>query len=50
MPLPFVLQVKSIKRNLILDSVFERGPIPCTHYIIPDAKDYVSTKFYDKLK
>jgi hypothetical protein len=33
-----------------LDVGFELGPIPCTHYTLPNAKNYVNTKFYDKLK
>jgi hypothetical protein len=33
-----------------LDLVFEPGPIPCTHYTFFNAKDYVSTSFYGKLK
>jgi hypothetical protein len=28
----------------------KKTPILCTHYTFPNAKDYVSTKFYDKLK
>ncbi len=31
------------------DPIFEQGSVPCTHYTFPNAKDYVSTKFYDKL-
>jgi hypothetical protein len=33
-----------------LDSIFEPGSVSCTHYTFPNAKDYMSTKFYDKLK
>ncbi len=32
--------------NLVLES----GSVSCTHYAFLNAKDYVSTKFYDKLK
>jgi hypothetical protein len=33
-----------------LDTSFELGPIPCTHHTFPNPKDYLNTKFYDKLK
>jgi hypothetical protein len=33
-----------------LDLIFELGQVPCTHYTFPNAKDYVSTNFYGKLK
>jgi hypothetical protein len=32
------------------DPAFELGSVSGTHYTFPDAKDYMSTKFYDKLK
>jgi hypothetical protein len=32
------------------DPIFELGWVPCTHYTFPNAKDYVSAKFYKKLK
>jgi hypothetical protein len=30
--------------------VFKPGPVLCTQYTFPNAKDDESTKFYDKLK
>jgi hypothetical protein len=33
-----------------LDLVFEPSLVPCTDYTFPNAKDYVSTNFYGKLK
>jgi hypothetical protein len=33
-----------------LDLGFELIPVPCTHYTFPNAKDYVNTIFYEKLK
>jgi hypothetical protein len=32
------------------ESIFESSSIPCTQYSFPNAKDYVNTKLYDKLK
>jgi hypothetical protein len=48
---PFTLNsitIFQIQENL--DLIFELSQIPCTHYKFPNAKDYVNTKFYDKLK
>jgi len=33
-----------------LGPVQKRSPVPSTYYVLPNARGYVSTKFYEQLK